>query len=117
MIIAHMPNNCCANCPHANECDTYLNQKKGTSMDHISKWMATRARKARKHGTEDGKASACKHNGMKGIMSVMRRKYNIDHLPVFGIERYRLWTWTTLLAYNIAKYQKWLLSQKIDVAA
>jgi hypothetical protein len=117
MIIAHMPNNCCANCPHANECDTYLNEKKGTSKVHISKKMVTRARKARRFGTEEGKANGRQRNGVEGIMSVMRRKYNIDHLPVFGIERYRLWTWTTLLAYNIAKYQKWLLSQKIDVAA
>lgn len=47
---------------------------------------------------------------MEGIMSVMRRKYDIDHIPVFGLERLKLWVWTTLLSYNLVKYQKYQLT-------
>ena len=112
MIIAHMPNNCCANCPHVNECNNFLNEKKGTCKVHITGKMVKRARKARNFTTEEGKANARHRNGVEGIMSVLRRKYGIDHLPVFGIERYKPWVWTTLLAYNIGKYQKWQQTQK-----
>ena len=49
-------------------------------------------------------------------MSVMRRKYGLDHLPVFGLSRYKTWVWTTLLSYNLAKYQKYLAAQNRAMA-
>lgn len=117
LIIAHMSNNCCANCPHVNECDCYLNEKKGTSKVHITKNKVSRATKARRFTTEEGKTNARRRNGVEGIMSVMRRKYKIDHLPVFGIERCKSWVWTTLMAYNLVKYDKWLRAQKPGAVA
>ena len=32
-------------------------------------------------------------------------KYDVDHIPVFGLEKLKTWIWTTLLAYNLVKYQ------------
>ncbi len=58
-----------------------------------------------------------RRNGVEGIMSVMRRKYDVDHIPVFGLKRLKTWIWTTLLSYNLVKYQKYRasLQKKADL--
>jgi hypothetical protein len=112
LIVAIMPNNCCANCPHVNECNNFLNEKKKTCRVHLTKKMVKRAMQARSFSTEEGKANARRRNGVEGIMSVLRRKYHVDQLPVFGLDRYKPWMWATLLAYNLAKYQKYLFAKK-----
>ena len=117
MITARMPDNCCENCPHRDECNTRFNKKHTVSRVVLSKKMVTRSQQARSFSTEEGKANARRRNGVEGIMSVMRRKYNIDHLPAFGLDRVKTWVWTALLSYNLVKYQKYLLSQKIVSAA
>ena len=112
MVTAIMPENCCANCPHRDECSTRFNKKKTVSKVVLSARMVHRAQQARSFSTDEGKANARMRNGVEGIMSVMRRKYNIDHLPVFGLDRLKSWIWTTLLSYNLVKYQKYKLAQK-----
>lgn len=77
--------------------------------------MVSRARQAR-HFTTEGKKNANRRNGVEGIMSVMRRKYGIDHIPVFGLERIKSWIWTTLLSYNLVKYQKHKLATKKTIS-
>jgi hypothetical protein len=108
-ITATMPGNCCANCPHRNECKAKVNQKKQRSTVRVTGKMVARATQARTFSTEEGKKNACRRNGVEGIMSVMRRKYDIDHIPVFGLERLKNWIWTTLLSYNLVKYQKYMV--------
>lgn len=107
-IIAEMPDNCCASCPHKNDCNVYQNKKKTKSSIHITSKMVKRAKQARNFSTEDGKKNARMRNGVEGIMSVMRRKYGIDNIPVFGIKRMRIWIWTSMLSYNLVKYRKYL---------
>ena len=117
MIIATMPDNCCANCPYLWKlCNVRINKKKGTSKVRISGKMVDRAQMARRITAEEGKENARRRNGVEGIMSVMRRKYGLDHLPVFGLSRYKTWVWTTLLSYNLAKYQKYLAAQNRAMA-
>jgi hypothetical protein len=41
-------------------------------------------------------------------MSVLRRKYHLDEIPVFGLIRSSLWVWSSLLSYNLVKLQKYL---------
>ena len=117
MITARMPGNCCKSCPHRDECNTRFNKKHTVSRVVLSKKMVTRSQQARSFSTEEGKANARRRNGVEGIMSVMRRKYNIDHLPAFGLDRIKIWIWTTLLSYNLVKYQKYLAFQKMVSAA
>jgi hypothetical protein len=57
---------------------------------------------------------ARKRNGIEGVMSVLRRKYRLDEIPVFGIIRSSLWVWTSLLPYNVVKFQKYLQSLTPD---
>lgn len=109
-ITAAMPDNCCASCPHREECKAKVNNKKNKSTVRISGKTVARAKQGRRFSTEEGKKNACRRNGVEGIMSVMRRKYDLDHIPVFGLERLKTWIWTTLLSYNLVKYQKYLAS-------
>ena len=51
---------------------------------------------------------ARKRNGIEGVMSVLRRKYHLDEIPVFGLIRSSLWVWSSLLSYNLVKLQKYL---------
>ena len=117
MVTATMPENCCATCPHRDECNTRFNKKETESKVVLSSNMVRRAQQSRSFSTDEGKANARMRNGVEGIMSVMRRKYNIDHLPVFGLDRLKSWIWTTLLSYNLVKYQKYKLAQKKAYAA
>ena len=116
-ITAAMPDNCCASCPHQKECKAKVNKKKKKSTVRVTGKAVSRAKQARHFSTEEGKINANRRNGVEGIMSVMRRKYGIDQIPVFGLERLRVWIWTTLLAYNLVKYQKYMLSSKKELAA
>ena len=106
-ITATMPENCCANCPHKDQCKAKINIKKQKSTVKVTGKMVARAKQARKFSTEEGKANANRRNGVEGIMSVMRRKYGLDNIPTFGIERIKPWIWTSLLSYNLVKYQKY----------
>lgn len=112
LITATMPENCCKDCPHKNDCNVYSNKKNTVSKVKLTKKMVKRAQQARYFTTEEGKANARIRNGVEGIMSVMRRKYDIDHLPVFGIDQVSNWIWTTLMSYNLVKYQKYERNQK-----
>ena len=109
-IMAKMPDNCCATCPHREQCKAKVCKKRQRSSVSVTGKMVARASQARSFSTEDGKKNARRRNGVEGIMSVMRRKYDIDHIPVFGLERLKLWVWTTLLSYNLVKYQKYQLT-------
>ena len=107
IITAKMPNNCCETCPLRENCKANVNDKKHSSSVKVTGKKVTRAKLARFFSTEEGKKNANRRNGVEGIMSVMRRKYDVDHIPVFGINRVKTWIWTTLISYNLVKYQKY----------
>jgi len=111
-ITAAMPDSCCASCPHREECKAKINNKKQKSTVRVTGKMVARAKQARNFSTEEGKKNANRRNGIEGIMSVMRRKYDIDHIPVFGLDRLKNWIWATLLSYNLVKYQNYKASLK-----
>ena len=106
-ITATMPDNCCANCPFREKCKAKVNNKKSKSTVRVKTDTVKRAKHAQALNTEEYKKAACDRNASEGIMSVMRRKYDIDRIPVFGIDRASTWVWCSLLSYNIAKYQRY----------
>ncbi len=112
IITAEMPDNCCAGCPHREECKAKVNKKKNKSTVRVSGRSVKRAKQARHFSSEEGKANSHRRNGVEGIMSVMRRKYNVDHIPVFGQNRMKLWIWTSLLSYNLVKLKKYQEARK-----
>ena len=106
-ITATMPDNCCANCPFREKCKAKVNNKKSKSTVRVKTDTVKRAKHAQALNTEEYKKAACDRNASEGIMSVMRRKYDIDRIPVFGIDRASTWIWCSLLSYNITKYQRY----------
>ncbi len=116
-IIASMPDHCCATCPHRDKCKAKINNKKKKSTVHVIGKTVARAKQARNFTTKEGKKNACRRNGVEGIMSVMRRKYRVDQIPVFGLERLKTWIWTSLLSYNLVKYQKYKMRLEKEPSA
>jgi hypothetical protein len=104
----------CANCPYAPYCKGRDLKRKPLTIVCISPKTIARARTVRFLGTDVAKAMARKRNGIEGVMSVLRRKYRLDEIPVFGIIRSSLWVWTSLLSYNLVKLQKYLQSLAPD---
>ncbi len=115
-IIASMPDHCCATCPHRDKCKAKINNKKKSTVHVIGKTVV-RAKQARNFTTKEGKKNACRRNGVEGIISVMRRKYRVDQIPVFGLERLKTWIWTSLLSYNLVKYQKYKMRLEKEPSA
>ena len=114
-ITASMPDNCCASCPNKDRCKARINDKKNKSTVKVYVSNVRRAKKVRKLETDKMKKIARQRNGVEGIMSVLRRKYKLDDIPVFGIDASALWVWTSLLSYNLVKYQKYTATQKQPV--
>ena len=110
-IKAVMPDNCCATCPHRDKCKAMIHKRKCRSTVKVSVNSVRRAQKVRNLSTDKMKEIARHRNGVEGVMSVMRRKYGLDDIPVFGMAASSIWVWTSLIAYNIVKYKKYLLIQ------
>ena len=106
-ITAVMPNNCCANCANRDKCNAKVNNKKSKSSVQVKPETVNRAKHAKALNTKEYKKAANDRNASEGIMSVLRRKYDIDHIPVFGIERASTWVWCSLLSYNAVKFQRY----------
>ena len=108
---------CCKDCPYKDRCKAKLNEKKGISTIKLTNKQVRRARQARNLSTDEAREYAKMRNGVEGIMSVMRRKYHLDDLQVFGIERSKPLVWISILAYNANKYGKYLSSKEQAVTA
>lgn len=97
---------CCENCPHREKCNVKA-QKKNYAV-HVSKSMVDRARYMDKLNTEEYKQLTRQRNAIEGIPSVLRRKYNIDNIPTFGLLRTRVFFIFKIGAYNFKKLTKYV---------
>lgn len=104
MCRALFARNCCDKCPHKDKCHP-REQKKNYAV-HVSKSMAERAAYLRQLSTEAYKKYTNLRNAVEGIPSVMRRKYHVDDLPVFGLNRTRMAFALKVGAYNFKKLLK-----------
>ncbi|MEG1877508.1 MAG: transposase [Lachnospiraceae bacterium] len=92
---------CCTNCPNKDKCKG--KQQRSNYAVHVSANMVKRAEYVAKLSTEEYLALARKRNAVEGIMSVLRRRYHIDDIPVFGYLRSRQFFWLKIGTYNFAK--------------
>lgn len=97
-------NDCCANCPNKEKCKG-KQQRKNYAV-HVSASMVQRAKYLEKISTEDYVALTRKRNAVEGIMSVLRRRYHIDDIPVLGYLRSRQFFWLKIGTYNFVKLLK-----------
>lgn len=95
---------CCEKCPHREECKA-REQKKKYAV-HVSASMAERARYLAKLSTGEYRQLTRKRNAIEGIPSVLRRRYHVDNIPVFGYLRSRQFFLFKVGAYNFNKLLK-----------
>lgn len=74
---------CNKSCPFYEHC--HPREQKTTNVVMVSKSAQERAKYARKLDTPKYKKKARERNAVEGGPSVMRRRYHIDSIPVFGI--------------------------------
>ena len=96
-----MGKDCCKNCPHRNECRA-KEQRKGFVV-RVSRTKVERAKYMMKFSDEAIQAFAKIRNAVEGIPSVLRRRYRIDEIPVFGYIRMKMFVRLKMAAYNFGK--------------
>lgn len=94
----------CDNCPNKDKCSGKP-QRKNYAV-HVSANMVKRAKYLKKLSTKEYIALTRKRNAVEGIMSVLRRKYHIDEIPVLGYLRSRQFFWMKIGTYNFVKLLK-----------
>ena len=109
---AHFNPQNCDNCPQREKCPV-TKQKKNYLLE-VSETKLHRERLIAKMGTEDYQEIASKRAGVEGIPSVLRRKYGIDHLPVRGKVRSKLWLGFKISAINCKRLIKGLRNKDKD---
>jgi len=73
----------CAGCPLFGTCPA-KQRKDGSATVSFTDTSYNRSLYERQLGTEEYKEYARKRNGVEGVMSILRRKYCVDAMPVFG---------------------------------
>ena len=98
------PVNCCGNCPNKEACRA-KQQKKNFAV-HASASMVDRANYAELLSTEEQQKLTKKRNAIEGVPSVLRRKYRVDDMPVFGYLRSKVFFVFKICAYNFNKLRR-----------
>ncbi len=105
---------CCEQCAHREECKA-KEQKKNYAI-HVSTNMVERAKYVEKLSTKEYKELARKRNAVEGIPSVLRRRYHVDDIPVFGYLRSRQFFLFKVGAYNFNKLRKYNRRTRVESA-
>jgi hypothetical protein len=108
---AHFDKKHCNNCPLRKDC-SLIKQKK-SYLFKVSEKTLHRLRLITKMGTSKYQELARKRAGIEGIPSVLRRRYKIDHLPVRGVVRVKVWLGFKISAINCKRLIKGLTNRPI----
>jgi len=106
---AHFDKKHCNNCPSRKDCPA-IKQKK-SYLFRVSEKTLHRSRLITKMGTSEYQELAKKRAGIEGIPSVLRRRYKIDHLPVRGEVRSKVWLGFKISAINCKRLIKGLINR------
>jgi hypothetical protein len=101
--------NICEQCPHKNECQPKVSNK--TAVIFISAKSVARANAQREMKTDAFRQLQKFRNGVESIPSTLRRKYNVDRMPVRGLNPTRLWFGFKVAAFNCKKLFDYLKKQ------
>lgn len=110
MCRALFPQECCVNCPYKDRCKGKPQKK--TYAVHVSSKMVERASYKKQLSTDEYKVLTKQRNAIEGIPSVLRRKYRIDEIPVFGFIRSKMFFVTKVVAYNFNKLRRYNKQQR-----
>lgn len=91
----------CQNCPNLKNCR--IKQQKKYNVVEFSKKEYDNAKLREQMLTKEYINISNKRSGVEGIPSVMRRRYNVDYLPVRGEVCQKIWIGFKIAAYNFIK--------------
>jgi len=106
---AHFNKKHCSNCPLRKDCSV-VEQKK-SYLFKVSEKTLHRCQLITKMGTSEYQELARKRAGVEGIPSALRRRYKIDHLPVRGEVRSKVWLGFKISAINCKRLIKGLMNR------
>jgi len=106
---AHFDKKHCNNCPLRKDC-LVIKQKK-SYLFKVSEKTLHRCQLITKMGTSQYQELARKRAGIEGIPSVLRRRYKIDHLPVRGVIRVKVYLGFKISAINCKRLIKGLMNR------
>ena len=110
VIRAQFRKDCCENCPYRDRCKGKPQRK--TYAVHLTAKMVYRARQTQKMSEDDYKMLSRKRNAVEGVMSVMRRRYRVDEIPVVGHIRSKMFFSLKIGAYNLGKLFRFCQSSR-----
>lgn len=105
----------CCNCPYRDKCKP-KEQKKNYAVNVSAKKVA-RASYLNKLSTDEYRKLTKLRNAIEGIPSVLRRKYRIDEMPVYGYIRSKMLYALKIGAYNIQKLGRYCKRQRGESAS
>ena len=108
---AHFDKKHCSNCPFRKDCPV-VEQKK-SYLFKVSEKTLHRCQLITKMGTSEYQELARKRAGIEAIPSILRRRYKIDHLPVRGEVRSKVWLGFKISAINCKRLIKGLINRPI----
>jgi hypothetical protein len=108
---AHFDKKHCSNCPFRKDCPV-IEQKK-SYLFKVSEKTLHRCQLITRMGTPEYQQLARKRAGIEGIPSVLRRRYKIDHLPVRGLVRVKVYLGFKISAINCKRLIKGLMNRPI----
>lgn len=113
---AHFDKKHCSSCTFRKDCPV-IEQKK-SYLFKVSEKTLHRCQLITKMGTPEYQELARKRAGIEGIPSVLRRKYKIDHLPVRGLIRGKVYLGFKISAINCKRLIKGLMNRpKVSLPA
>jgi len=93
--------NDCQDCPLRNHCGMKPQKKSNYVM--ITEKTVQRATYLQKYSLPEYQELARVRNGVEGIPSVLRRKHHVDHMPVRGYLRSKMWFGFKITAINVKR--------------
>ena len=108
---AHFNQKHCSHCPLRKDC-LVVKQKK-SYLFKVSEKTLHRSRLITRMGTSEYQELARKRAGVEGIPSALRRRYKIDHLPVRGVIRSKVYLGFKISAINCKRLIKGLINRPI----
>jgi hypothetical protein len=106
---AHFDQKHCSHCPLRKDC-LVVKQKK-SYLFKVSETKLHRSQLIAKMGTSEYQELARKRAGIEGIPSALRRRYKIDHLPVRGVIRSKVYLGFKISAINCKRLIKGLMNR------
>lgn len=101
---AHFSKKLCTNCPHRPHCP--VSEQKKQFLFEVSETKLHCSMLRAEMGTAEYKEIASKRAGVEGIPSILRRKHDVDHLPVRGRVRSKVWFGFKIDAINTKRFIK-----------